>query len=190
MHALRLTGIVLIVGAILFLIAAFMPLSMAVYTEPSPEKRLAAIKAAGIMWHVQHLLFATGILATIAGVGLVAVHFHRQSSSRWLYLALIAFAVSAFTAMPWLYLRATDPQGWTTGLHPAWLFLSYTFLTQGGLLLLGLAWLNSALPRWPGWLMLGSAALLFIVTVITGDMPPFLYYLPTLVAGIVLYRAG
>jgi hypothetical protein len=92
--------------------------------------------------------------------------------------------------MPWLYLRATDPQGWTAGLHPAWLFLSYTFLTQGGLLLLGLAWLNSALPRWPGWLMLGSTALLFIVTVITGDMPPFLYYLLTLAAGIVLYRAG
>jgi hypothetical protein len=190
MNSPRLTGIVLVFSAISFLLAAFMPLSMAVYGEPSPEKRLENIEAAGIVWPIQHVLFAAGILVTTAGVGLVAAYFRRQSPSPWLYPAVLAFIVSALAAMPWLYLRAVDPQGWTAGLHPTWTFLSYTFLTQIGLLLLGLAWLSSALPRWPGWLMAGGAVFLFIVTVITGDMPPFVYYLPTLIAGVIFYRRG
>jgi hypothetical protein len=190
MNSLRLTGILLIVGAILFFSASFMPLSMAVYAESSAEQRLAAIEAAGIVWSIQHLLFATGILATVAGVGLAVAHFHRRSPSAWLYLGLLAFGASALVAVPWLYLRGTDPQGWTAGQHPIWLFMAYTYLTQGGLLFWGMAWLGSGLPRWPGWLLIGGAAFLFIITIITGDMPPFVYYLLTLVAGVALYRRG
>jgi hypothetical protein len=190
MNSQRLTGILLILGAISFLVAAFMPLSMAVYGEPSPEKRLENIEAAGIVWPIQHVLFGAGILVTIAGVVLVAAYFQRQSPSIWLLPAVLAFIASALPAIPWLYLRAVDPQGWTAGQQPTWTFLSYTFLTQGGLLLLGFAWLKSSLPSWPGWLMAGGAALLFILTVITGDMPPFVYYLLTLTAGVVLYRRG
>jgi hypothetical protein len=190
MNSQRLTGILLILGAISFLVAAFMPLSMAVYGEPSPEKRLENIEAAGIVWPIQHFLFGAGILVTVAGVVLVAAYFQRQSPSIWLLPAVLTFIASALPAIPWLYLRAVDPQGWTAGQQPTWTFLSYTFLTQGGLLLLGFAWLKSSLPRWPGWLMAGGAALLFILTVITGDMPPFVYYLLTLTAGVVLYRRG
>jgi hypothetical protein len=38
--------------------------------------------------------------------------------------------------------------------------------------------------------MIGSMALLFLLTVIFRDMPPFVYCVITLLTGVMLYRAG
>ena len=71
-----------------------------------------------------------------------------------------------------------------------WHFASYTLLTVTGFALFGAALLRTELPQWVGWLLIGSMALFFVLFIILRDLPPLLYYLPTLTAGIMLYRAG
>jgi hypothetical protein len=57
---------------------------------------------------------------------------------------------------------------------------------QAGLAILGYALLRSDLPTWIGWMLIGSMALLFVLTLIFRDMVPLMFYLVTLILGIAL----
>ena len=59
-------------------------------------------------------------------------------------------------------------------------------LTEIGLAILGYALLSSVLPSWIGWMLIGSMVLLLVLTLIYRDMPPLMFYLVTLIAGIAL----
>jgi hypothetical protein len=50
----------------------------------------------------------------------------------------------------------------------------------------GYALLRSDLAPWIGWMLIGSMVLLFALTLIYRDMPPLMFYLVTLIAGIAL----
>jgi hypothetical protein len=185
----KLAGIVLITGAILFLAASFSPISR-VHAEPTAAGKLEIITASPTAWAFSQILYSLGALATVAGVGMAAYSLRHHTPTLPLLLAVLALASGALFFAGYAYFRAVDPQAWVQVTPPMWPFLAYTFLTQAGLLLFGLAWLRTPLPRWPGWLMLGGAILLFTLTVIFGDMPPLAYYLLTLLAGIMFYRSG
>jgi len=57
-------------------------------------------------------------------------------------------------------------------------------LTEIGLAILGYALQSSDLLSWIGWMLIGSMVLLFALTPIYRDMPPLMFYLVTLIAGI------
>jgi hypothetical protein len=189
MNALRINGIVLIVGAILFLAASFSPISM-VHAEPTAAGKLEMIMASPNAWTLSQVLYTLGAIVTVAGVGMVLYSLRQQSPPFLWLLTILALASGTLFFAGYAYFRMVNPQAWVQMTPPVWPFLAYSLLTQAGLCLFGVIWLRAQHPRWPGWLMLGGALFFFILMVIFGDMPPFVYYLLTLVAGVVLYRSG
>jgi hypothetical protein len=132
------------------------------------------------------VLFGLGALVTAIGVGLLAYALRRQPSA-WLIWVSVAVLVSAAVLWLWhLYRRTVDPVAFAEGRWPRWPLLAYFMLTEIGLAILGYALLSSDLPSWIGWMLIGSMVLLFALTLIYRDMPPLMFYLVTLIAGIAL----
>jgi hypothetical protein len=180
------SGIVIIVGSALFLCAAFTPISFRVFPEKSATRKLEVIRASPIAWSVTQILFGLGALITAIGIGLLAYALRRQPSA-WLIWVSVAVLVSAAVLWLWhLYRRTLDPVAFAEGRWPRWPLLAYFMLTEIGLATLGYALLSSDLPSWIGWMLIGSMVLLFVLTLIYRDMPPLMFYLVTLIAGIAL----
>ncbi|RXZ66905.1 hypothetical protein [Agromyces albus] len=180
------SGTVMILGSVLFLVAAFMPISARVFPEASPAKKLEHITDSPRAWIVSQVLFGVGSLVTVIGIGLLAPD-DRDGSFAWLMLA--STALLALGLVPWLghlYARAADPARFAEGAVPAWLFLLYAALTEVGLAVFGLALLASPYPDWLGWVVVVGMALLVVVTIVLGDIPPLFFYLVTLLAGVVI----
>ena len=73
------------------------------------------------------------------------------------------------------------------GENTPYLFIVYSVLTQAGLVLIGIFFLKSDIVNWIGWMFIIGAAIFFVLMVIFKDMPPFVYYVLTLIASIVLF---
>jgi hypothetical protein len=122
----------------------------------------------------------------VSGIGLLAYALRRQPSA-WLIWVSVAVLVSAAVLWLWhLYRRTLDPVAFAEGRWPRWPLLAYFMLTEIGLAILGYALLSSDLPSWIGWMLIGGMVLLFVLTLIYRDMPPLMFYLVTLIAGIAL----
>ena len=63
------------------------------------------------------------------------------------------------------------------------LFPAYTLLTQLGLLAFGVAYLRAGYPAWLGGITLGGAVVFFVVYLVFKDIPSFVYYVLTFIAG-------
>jgi hypothetical protein len=185
----KIFSLVIVVGSILFLIAAFSPISR-VFTESDPVKKLEIIRESRQAWVISQFLFTSGAIITAIGFGLNAYHF-RDFSIVWLaYLGFFALIIGAGLWSWHVYLRAIEPEAFTAGTLSAWHFMAYTLLTQVGLVVIGVVLLRSELPGWVGWLNIGGCALFFVGYLIFKDMPPFVYYILTLVTGVMLYQTG
>lgn len=185
----RTDAIVIIVGSVLFMAAAFSPISR-VFAIPDPVEKLAIIQDAATQWTVAQALFALGALVTAAGIGMLA---YRAAGDGPSFLLAAATAVMALGAVLWswhVYGRAVDPAAFASGELAAWPFALYSLLTMAGLVLIGMALLQTQMAPWVGWLSIGAAALFLVLGVIFRDMPPFVYYVVTLTAGIMLFRAA
>lgn len=186
----NLDALVIVIGSILFLAGAFAPISLAVFGESDPDERLAIIEADQRAWQVDQIFYALGPIVTAVGAGLAMGRFADQPRS---WLAALGVAALAVAAVLWAWhvgLRATDPEAFTAGALPGWMFTAYTLLTQAGLAASGIALLQTSTPRWVGWLLIGAAVVLLIVFLIYRDLPPFIYYVLTLILGVMLYRTG
>ena len=189
MSVQKTSALVIVLGSVLFLVAAFSPTSQ-VFVEPSAARKLDIITASRAAWTIAQVLFAMGALLTVLGVALAAVHFRDQPVSPLLYASVAILLVGV---VPWVwhvYLRGVDPAAFTDGALPVWHFAGYSLLTLTGFALFGAALLRIGLLQWVGWMLIGSMALFFVVWIISRDLPPLIYYLPTVIAGIMLYRAG
>lgn len=190
MNSLRISALVLIAGSILFLMAAFSPISMAFFPERDPAKQLEIVLSSKRAWVISQIFFTSGAVVAAAGMGLAAYQWRILPGSK---MAYVGFAVIGIGAILWVwdcYLRAGDPQALVEGTLPTWPFIGYTLLTQAGLVLVGVVMLRSALPSWVGWMVISGALVFFVLYLIFKDMPPFVYYVLTLITGIMLYRAG
>lgn len=87
-----------------------------------------------------------------------------------------------------VYERAIDPTAFAAGELAIWPFVVYSLLTMAGLALIGVAFLQTELAAWVGWLSIGAAALFLILGVIFRDMVPLVFYLVTLTAAIMVLR--
>jgi len=181
----RIAGSVLIIGSILFFIAAFSPIAQ-VFSEPDAAKKLEILMNGGRGWIVDQIFFALGSLVTAAGLALVAYQFRTIPHSWLVFLGLAAVVIGAVLWSWNVYLRAIDPQAFAAGTLPAWPFILYTILTQAGLAAFGSGLSRSTLPHWAGWVLTGGSLLFFLVYLIFKDMPPFAYYILTLPTGIMM----
>jgi hypothetical protein len=182
----QVSGIVMILGSVLFLVAAFMPISARVFPEASPARKLERITDSPKAWITSQVLFGVGSLVTVIGIGLLTSD-GRNGSFAW--LLLISTALLLLAVVPWfghLYARAADPAAFAEGALPAWLFLLYAALTEIGLAIFGVALVVSTYPDWLGWFVIVGMGLLIVLTIVLGDMPPLFFYLVTLLAGVVI----
>lgn len=185
MGSQRVSAIVIVVGALAFLSAAAFPVSFRVFPEPAPVRRLEYIEASATAWTVAQVFFGLGATLTVVGIALLT-----READTWLMQASVALLLAGLLPWIWhLYARATDPATFVAGSLPMWPLALYFLATEVGLAVYGIALLTSGLlPPWVGWAVIGSMALVFALTLITRDMVPAVYYLVTLLTGVMLYR--
>ena len=203
----RLTGATLILGCVLFVTGAGIYSLMRdqqgtlIFGLP-PRAWALLVFAHPRIWRWATLLFIAGALVTLVGLAQLTMLLRAASDPAFASLALLASAIGAVLWLIHLAARlVVDP--WVGGMlakgdalpefyEPLglWLrvlFVLYTILTFGGLVLFGGAVIaSSLLPHWLGWtsIVFGLGGLGLLAT--TRDAPPFLHHLLPLVMGIVL----
>lgn len=181
------SAITIAAGAMFFIAAAFLPVSMRVFPERSPTRRLEHIASARTQWSVGQVLFGLGAVVTVAGVATLAEHAPDGTASRLLQVSAIVLLIGAALWVWHVYQRGVDPAAFTAGLLPAWPVLGYFILTEAALVVYGVALLRIGLAAWVGWLVIASMAVLFALTIAFRDMVPAAYYLVTLVTAVMLW---
>jgi len=209
----RFTGIVLILGGVLFVGSAWIPLTLGpptpltdskgtfIYLLP-PREVLGVVLHHQTLWWWTNACFMGSTLVTLLGLALLTTLLREAGDRILSHLGLILFVLAATL---WLIQRAVplsiDP--WAaqelarTGVMPDYyvpltlwtdaLFVIYTILAYCALITYGGSMLSTRLlPRWMGWLAIvyGLAGLGLLGA--TSDVPPFLYYLLPMVMGILL----
>ena len=190
MSTQRVAATFLLVGSVLFIIAAFMPISQ-VYVAPTPATKLEIIYSDRTAWIASQVLFGLGASIAAIGLGFVAYHLRTTPGVVWAYLGLGAVILGAVFWEGYAYLRTIDPEGFAEGGPVGWLFPAYALLMQFGLLAFGVAYLRAGYPAWLGGTTIAGAVLFFIVLLTLKDIPPFFYYVLTFIAGIrLIMRRG
>ncbi|MCF7805291.1 MAG: hypothetical protein K9N46_09840 [Candidatus Marinimicrobia bacterium] len=192
MSEVKLAGLLLIIGSSLFIISAFaMPNVAKIYMEPSVEGRLAIVRNFSTGWTVHNVLFILGsTLTAVSLVYLVTKSGLAAVGNLWLMAGAVLVLVAV---IPWdwhLVLRLSEPDGFARNIFPGWLFVSFTLLMLVGLGSLGIGMLSTPFPGWLGWTHIIGAVVLIILSIVFRDMPPFVYYIFTLITGILCLQEG
>jgi hypothetical protein len=201
----RFTGLFLILGCFLFLLAAgLIPRdAQGNYIVNLPlRERLLAIAAHTVLWQWSLNLFISGFIVTLLGFSLLTRLLWDSGERTYSPLALIAslFGVVLLvihTAF-WLGVAPLAAQETArTGVVPAYyeplnlwatvLFRVYTFFAFSALALYGGAVLVArVLPRWLSWTAIIYGLMGLGLFAYAHDIPPFLHYLLPMVMGIML----
>src|SRR5829696_6542156 len=110
MRSERVAAIILLVGSVLFLIAAFLPVSQ-VFAEPSPAAKLEIIDSNRTAWTTAQVLFGLGASIAAIGLGFVAYHLRGTPGAVWAYIGFVVVILGAAFWEGHVYLRAIDPEG-------------------------------------------------------------------------------
>ncbi len=201
----RFTGMTLLLGAVLFLAGASMPVTNSkgniIYSLP-PREYLLVVSAHSMLWQWASILFISGTIVTILGLVLLATQLRDAGDRAFSSLGLLAFVFGAVlwiidvafrlsidlwaaqemartAAMPDYYVPLTR---WTQTL-----FTIHTILLFSALAAYGGALLTTrVLPHWVGWLAVAYGIIGVAIFSFTADFPPAIHYLLPLVMGILL----
>lgn len=188
MTMLRLIGVIVAVGSLLFLAAAFHPISR-VFGARGAEARLAIIENSPGAWRLSQTLFSAGAMVTAIGVGALVLVMDID----WpVLLRAVPFALLGIGSSFWRMhtgSRKSDPRAWVAGTLPGWQFPAYTILTILGLAVTGLAFLHTG-PTWLGLTLSIGPALFLLVFLVFRDLPPLFHYLLTLALAVHLLVSG
>ena len=180
----RTAGAVLLLGAAVFLTAAFAPTSR-VFTMTDPYERLRFLEQRAVLWRRVQPLFGGG--AVISGVGLFALGLSFEDDVVRGCI-LVAGMLAVVGAVPWAQscrLRGRRIVVFAHGGLPGWHYQVYVWFSLLALALTGLGLLASTYPPWVGWFDVGATAVFALALLRFGDLPPFLLYLPTIAIGCV-----
>jgi hypothetical protein len=182
----QVSAVLMIVGSVLFVVGANLPISSRVFPEPSAVKRLESITDAPGEWLVAQVLFALGAIVTVIGIALLAYHVRDQTFAVLMWASTVVLALGAVLWVWEVVSRAADPAAFAEGsmlARPQ--FLSFV-LTEAGLAIFGVALLYSTFPAWAAWVVVVSMVLMLILTLVLGDTVPLFLYVVTLLVGVVL----
>jgi hypothetical protein len=177
----RTAGWVLLAGAAVFVAVAFAPASF-VFGMSDPDERRAYLDRHARSWRWGQLPFAAG--AVVSAVGLLVLG--RELDGTPGTAVTWAGVVALLASMPWAEhcrLRALSAEGFLEGTLPGWHFVVYVWGTLAALAVTGLALLDTDLPRWTAWLVLGATACFTAAWLRFRDLPPFVFYVVTGVLG-------
>jgi hypothetical protein len=182
----RLAGVVLLTGSLLFIVAAFLPISW-VFGERDPEKKLEMINAALGSWKFAQVLFGAGAAAASTGLLFVYLHLRNSEANTAVLIAFVCSAVGAVLRAWHTYLRAVDPNEFVYRLlQPNWLAGAYFVLTMAALFALGIGLLKTEYQPWVGWMNIIASIVFILIAIIFGDIPPFVFYIITAITAVVL----
>lgn len=182
----RSVSILLGFGSLLFLVAAFLPYSKA-FVEPVAEKKLEIILGMKNMWIFGHILFGLGSIITVVALGIQSYGLKEIAYSMWSHLGVILLSLGAVLWCWTVIDRIINPEDFAYGRNTPYLFPAYSLLTQVGLAFIGIMLLKASVANWIAWMFIVGSAVLFLLMVIFKDMPPFVYYVLTIVAAVALY---
>src|SRR5215210_4187738 len=114
MSSERVAAAFLLVGSVLFITAAFMPVSQ-VYVAPTPAAKLEIIYSDRTAWIASQVLFGLGASIAAIGLGFVAYHLRTTPGGVWAYLGFGAVILGAVFWEGYVYLRTIDPEGFAQG---------------------------------------------------------------------------
>ena len=186
MNTQRFAAILLIVSFVSLMLSILVN-APGLYATQNINERLQIINAYKTRWLFNQALAFLYILLTTIGFAVLASTL-RASGKAWIpVLGAAAYAIGSISGMIFLFLQTTDPRVGYSGAYPAPEALAYWFWL-GGLLLLGIAFLQDGLPAWLGYVMVGVALVYGIIYLVSGAgfLTPFLIALLSLVIGIVL----
>lgn len=187
----RIAAPLIVFGSVLFFCAAFAPLSYQAFTG-TRESQAEAITAAPRSWLIINILFLVGAVLAAAGVALHARSLAASAPNSMLRAAAwVGAGLVAVGVLPWVAVvvrRIVTPSSHWAGVSDnlSWLFAAYVVLTLVGLMAYGYALSLAGFPAWLAWGTTGLAALALAGYFVFGDMPPFVFYIITLVIGLVL----
>lgn len=189
MISLKVSGVILLTGSILFLAAALSPISR-IFGVRSAAERLEIIQGSRSAWNISQALFAAGAIVFALGTALMAYQLAGRPSTALMITAAVLLTVGA-AAWTWhVYLRALDPAAFAEGFLPGWHFKVYGWLAMTALVLIGIALLRMGFPAWSGYVFIGGGLLFAAAYLLFKDVPPFLFYLPGMALAIMLIRGG
>ena len=195
-----MAGWLLVVGALSFIIGAANPALGQVWSAPQ-EAQLRLIADAETAWTVTNLLFLFATVLTAAGLWLLPEHIGERglvparaatvvylvAATAWLASLVFRLTVTPDVATAFVAAGSLDPTYVITGRWAAGLFGAFTCLAGGSFVVIGVAEiLGGALPRVAGWFAVVIGIVIVGGYTVSGDMPPFVAYLPTGLLGIVL----
>lgn len=181
----EMMGVLLIIGSLAFSVAAFMPVSR-VFAARVAEHKISIIEADRSGWNVSQIFFALGATTAWIGMGLLAVRTKLWNGSVFPFGAVAVAGIGLFIWLWHLRLRIIRPKDFANGLLPGWHFPVYGFLTLFALFGIGVGMLSSHVPLWLPILNMSLAVMLATAFLVFKDLPPFFFYLVTLVDGIAL----
>jgi hypothetical protein len=178
----------MVLGSVLFMIAAISPISNRVFAERSTERRARLVEAAPRQWLVAQALFALGSLVTAGGLLTDALAKEPSPRSMALRAGAATFAGSTVLWTAEVVQRSVHPLRFAHGALPRWPSYASFLGAEAGLALTGLGLQPPEWPRWAGRTVTAVSAALAVLTLIFGEMPPFVFYLITMPVGVVLHR--
>jgi hypothetical protein len=184
LHA-KTTGLILLLGSVLFMIAAFLPYSR-IFAESDPTIRLEILDQQRKMWSFGQVLFALGSVITVFGLAYLYFRYRESIPGLWAWISILALLAGSILWSWHCVERLISPEGFVNGTLTPGLFLVYSLFTQAGLILFGILLLGTDLASWTGWMLILGMALLSVLMIIFKDMPPFVYYVFTLILAIKL----
>jgi hypothetical protein len=191
MDTQRLSAVLLIVGfAALVLSSLLGPPGMAqTYQPPDPIRRIQIIEQYKTRWNISQSLIGLSLLLTTIGFFVLNTRLYTLANAWVPTLGAVAFIAALIPAALFIYRQTTDPLGSYEGAYSGMQTLYY-WLALAGLLLFGIAFLQSGLPAWLGYMTVGAALVYGAVFLVTGSgfATPFLISLLSLVIAVILLR--
>jgi len=181
----KASGLILLLGSLLFMIAAFLPYSR-VFAESDPGVRLEILQQQRKMWSTGQILFVLGSVITVLGLFFLYFRLRDSIPGTWALFSVIMLLAASLLWSWHCVERMISPEGFVNGTLTPRLFLLYSILTQAGLIVFGILLLGTNMASWTGWMLIAGTALISILMIIFKDMPPFVYYVFTLILAIKL----
>jgi hypothetical protein len=206
----RCTGVLLILGGIVFAIGASMPIlgekgNFGIFTLPVRE-HLLAVANNPIVWRSANLLMGAAAVVLLAAVVMLSAILQKHDERVLSRLGLAGVLLAAvlwliFSAFRGVVTTAAAQETITSGAVPSYyeplarwafaLFYVYAVLAFLALAAYGGSLLQVQLvPTWAGWLTLGYSAAMLVLLLLTGDTLPAFHYAPPLLIGILLLSPG
>ena len=177
---MAIAGWLIVAGCVVFFAGAAYGVPR-VFTASTAEQRLALLQERRTAWRRAQWLYAAGPLLAAVGVDVLALGWSGQAR-----LTAGAAGIALFVGAV-LWSVSCARRGWRVeefarGELSAWSWRGYVWLTLAGLALLGVACLGFAV--WVGVLLLVSAAAFTAIFLVSGDIPPFVFYIVLTVVGV------